>query len=352
MGALVQATMKERLIPAVVASSKDTTVVEALTTETCSSSSFRYGTFDCAVLSFKGVRRDGQEIMVKLHDGDAVDQLLEDVLITLLEIALVPAGKYVEMTYWPVDSLSNAWLRIMPKEPKSSSHYKSAVDDSTDFVDGIMFEWFLGVVVTGRITSAVDHIRSGLKDGDTFVQHAESIGSKLQGTLDTHVETRKFLQQQNKPDEIHENEDENGRESVEITASKDEDEKPTKKQRLHSGLEKGVASSGRLTEKPVLNHRILPENEFILLSEKTNQNGDDIVNLRHQVRDVVETLLKYKFDGAADRLVREQIIDQQKWLIEQHKWLIGQQQQLIAQKEQELIALKSRDVIPTAGDRQ
>ncbi|KAF2844542.1 hypothetical protein T440DRAFT_379225, partial [Plenodomus tracheiphilus IPT5] len=189
MGALVQATMKERLIPAVVASSKNTTVVEAFTTETCSSSSFRYGTFDCAVLSFKGVRRDGQEIMVKLHDGDAVDQLLEDVLITLLEIALVPAGKYVEITYWPVDSLSNAWLRIMPKEPKSSSHYKSAVDDSTDFVDGIMFEWFLGVVVTGRITSAVDHIRSGLKDSDTFMQHAESIGSKLQGTLDTHVET-------------------------------------------------------------------------------------------------------------------------------------------------------------------
>ena len=66
----------------------------------------------------------------------------------------------------------------------------------------------------------------------------------------------------------------------------------------------------------------------------------------------METLLKYKFDGAADRLVREQIIDQQKWLIEQHKWVIDQQQQLIAQKEQELIALKSRDVIPTAGDRQ
>jgi hypothetical protein len=63
---------------------------------------------------------------------------------------------------------------------------------------------------------------------------------------------RKFLQQQNKPDEIHENEDENGRESVEITASKDEDEKPTKKQRLHSGLEKGVASSGRLTEVSLL----------------------------------------------------------------------------------------------------
>ncbi|KAF2844201.1 hypothetical protein T440DRAFT_484363 [Plenodomus tracheiphilus IPT5] len=119
---------------------------------------------------------------------------------------------------------------------------------------------------------------------------------------------RKFLQQQNKPDEIHENEDENGRESVEITASKDGDQKPTKKQRLHSGLEKGVASSGRLTE--------------------------------------------YKFDGAADRLAREQTIDQQKWLIEQHKWLIGQQQQLIAQKEQELIALKSRDVIPTAKDSQ
>ncbi|KAF3031598.1 hypothetical protein E8E11_000006, partial [Didymella keratinophila] len=153
MLALVQATMKERLIPSVVASSRDTTVLEAFVTETGSSSSFRYGTFDCAVLSLKCVRRDGQEIMVKLHDGDAVEKLLEDVLITLLEIALIPAGKYVEITYWPVDSLSTAYLRIMPKGHESWVNHISALYDSTDFMDSVMFDQSSGIVVVGKITS-------------------------------------------------------------------------------------------------------------------------------------------------------------------------------------------------------
>ena len=100
------------------------------------------------------------------------------------------------------------------------------------------------------------------------------------------------------------------------------------------------------------NHRILPENEWILLSEKTKQNGDAIEKLHYQVRDIVETLRKNKVDGAAAGLVWQQTIDQQKSLIEQQKSLIGQQQQQIAQKELELVALKSRDVFPTAGERQ
>lgn len=196
MGALVRRTMRQGLIPTVVASSKATTVADAFATETCGSSSFRFGTFDCAVLSLEGVRHDGQYVMVNLNDGDAVGRLSEDAgaphslaLITLLKIALIPACKYVEMTYWPVSLVSDAWIRITPKGPNSSSHDRSAMDDSTDFVDSIMFDWSLGVVVTGRITSAVDHIRNGLKESDTFVQHAESIGSKLHGKLDTHVET-------------------------------------------------------------------------------------------------------------------------------------------------------------------
>ena len=64
------------------------------------------------------------------------------------------------------------------------------------------------------------------------------------------------MQQQNKPDEIQENEDENGRESVEIAASKDGNQKRTKKQRLHSEPEKRVASSRRLKEVSLL----FPEN--------------------------------------------------------------------------------------------
>lgn len=74
MGALVQSTMKVGLIPTVVASSKDMTVAEAFATKACGLSSFRYGTFDCAVLSVKGISHDGQELMIRLNDNDAVDQ--------------------------------------------------------------------------------------------------------------------------------------------------------------------------------------------------------------------------------------------------------------------------------------
>ena len=62
---------------------------------------------------------------------------------------------------------------------------------------------------------------------------------------------RKFFQQQNKPEEIQEN-DENGGGSVEITASKEGDQKPTKKQRLDSELETRAASCRRLTNVSLL----------------------------------------------------------------------------------------------------
>jgi hypothetical protein len=189
MGTLVELTMKEGFIPTVVAYTKDTTVEEAFTTETCSSSSFRYGTFDCAVLSLEGVRQDGQEVMVNLHHNDAIDQLSEIVLITLLELVLIRADKYVELTYWPVDLLSDAWLRITPKKPDSSTHDRSAVDESVDFVDSIMFHETSGIVVTGRVTHAVGHICSRFQDSDTFIQHAKSVRSKHQYPFDTYVET-------------------------------------------------------------------------------------------------------------------------------------------------------------------
>ncbi|RYO45333.1 hypothetical protein AA0116_g13382 [Alternaria tenuissima] len=90
MGTLVKVTMDKGLIPAVVASS----------------SSFQFATFDCAVLSLK-LQRDGQEIMVQLHDSDAMDQRFDFDQIKLLNIALVPAGKHVETTYWPVDAFTD-----------------------------------------------------------------------------------------------------------------------------------------------------------------------------------------------------------------------------------------------------
>ena len=53
--------------------------------------------------------------MVRLNDKNAVAQQFGDSglpysfdLITLLEIALVPAGNHDEMSYWPVGFISHA----------------------------------------------------------------------------------------------------------------------------------------------------------------------------------------------------------------------------------------------------
>ncbi|KAH8622819.1 hypothetical protein IG631_22568 [Alternaria alternata] len=188
MGTLVKVTMDKGLIPAVVARSRNTTVMEAFASETCSSSSFQFATFDCAVLSLK-LQRDGQEIMVQLHDSDAIDQRFDFDQIKLLNIALVPAGKHVETTYWPVDVSSDAQLRMTPKNSQSSTFDRSAVDDSVDFVDGIMFHEELGVVVTGRITDAGHPVCSRFDHSNKFMQHAKSIVSELEPPFDTHVET-------------------------------------------------------------------------------------------------------------------------------------------------------------------
>ncbi|KAJ6267320.1 hypothetical protein PSV08DRAFT_373788 [Bipolaris maydis] len=196
MDALVQSTMRVGLIPTVVASSKNTTVLEAFATETCGSSSFRYGTFSCAVLSVKVVVRDVQELTIKLN-GDTIDQHFGNYSvshrldsITLFEIALIPAGNYVEMTYWPVRDIWGATLRMMPKTRQSLIVDRPAVDEFTDLLDVLIFESTFGVVVTGRFMPTTDNLCSPFGQNTPFVQHAESIrSSKLQHSGESYVET-------------------------------------------------------------------------------------------------------------------------------------------------------------------
>jgi hypothetical protein len=183
METLVRMTLAHGLIPTVVAASKTTTVADAFATPTCASSSFRFGTFDCAVLSLEAVRRNGQYVMAKFHDCETPDRLFESAgalhrlaLTTLLEIALIPASEYVEISYWPVSSISGAILRMQPKELNSLILDRSAMDSSTDFIESIMFDRSTGVVISGRFTQTIDRSSySQFPESDSFVQHAQSI---------------------------------------------------------------------------------------------------------------------------------------------------------------------------------
>jgi hypothetical protein len=197
MSTLVRMTLAHGLIPTVVAASKTTTVVEAFVTTTCESSSFRFGTFDCAVLSLEAVRRNGQSVMARCNDCDTADLLFESTgaldrlaLTTLLEIALIPASEYVEISYWPVASISGAILKMQPKGPNSLILDRSAVESSTDFIESIMFDRSSGVVISGRFTLTIERPRnSQLSESDSFVQHAQSIHKASPYTRGPSVET-------------------------------------------------------------------------------------------------------------------------------------------------------------------
>jgi hypothetical protein len=98
-------------------------------------------------------------------------------------------------------------------------------------------------------TTLEEHDRSNAgRYSKANARHTQSANDSGQTQVST---KRKFCQQQNRPEEIQEN-DENGGGSIEITASKEGDQKSPKKRRLDSELEKRAASCRRLTEVSLL----------------------------------------------------------------------------------------------------
>lgn len=64
---------------------------------------------------------------------------------TLLEVQLIPAKTYVELTYHPVSSMSEALEKMK----------EATADSSNDYLDGIMYSLTRGVICTGRLTNDV-----------------------------------------------------------------------------------------------------------------------------------------------------------------------------------------------------
>ena len=73
-----------------------------------------------------------------------------------------------------------------------------------------------------------------------------------------------------------------------------------------SRLQKTVISLNQC-KNPDQNYRIFPESDLIFLREGTRKNGDDIINLHHQLSDV-----------------KKQNIDFLMWLIDRQQLMINQ----------------------------
>lgn len=196
MEALVRATLGRGLVPAVVAASRTASVGDAFAATTTESSSFKFGTFDCAVLSLETILSDGQYVMATIDDRDTSDLLCGSAgalhslaLTTLLEIALVPVSEHVKITYWPVSSVSEAMRKMRHEKQKPTSLRGSVVDSSTDFVESIMFGSSSGVVVIGSFTLTADRTQMPRSSqSNSFEEHARSIWCELRYTREPRVE--------------------------------------------------------------------------------------------------------------------------------------------------------------------
>lgn len=155
MDKLVEATLPHGLVPPVIMEFPGITVGGGFAGTAGESSSFEHGFFDRTVNWIEIVTADGDVLNassspdgkygnVDLFHG-AAGSLGTLGVITLLEIKLVDATKFVELTYHPISSAEQAVRKIREETEGEKA-------SGNDYVDGLMFSSNSGVVITGRRT--------------------------------------------------------------------------------------------------------------------------------------------------------------------------------------------------------
>lgn len=150
MDRLVEATLPYGLVPPVVMEFPGITVGGGFAGTSGESSSFRYGFFDRTVLWIEIVLANGDVVTASHTDKPdlfygAAASFGTLGVTTLLELQLIEAKGYVELTYHPISSISQA---IQKTE-------QMTMDPSVDYLDGIFFARDHGVICTGRLTNTV-----------------------------------------------------------------------------------------------------------------------------------------------------------------------------------------------------
>ncbi|TVY39916.1 Delta(24)-sterol reductase [Lachnellula subtilissima] len=154
MDRLVEATLKHGLVPPVVMEFPGITVGGGYSGTSGESSSFKHGFFDRTINNVEMVLANGEVVTISptekpdLFHG-AAGAVGTFGVTTLVELRLQKAAKYVETTYHPVYSMSDAIQKL----------HEFTANPELDYVDGIMFSKTNGAIVTGRLT---DEKKEGL----------------------------------------------------------------------------------------------------------------------------------------------------------------------------------------------
>ncbi len=171
MDQLVDTTVPYGLLPPVVTEFPGISVGGAVQGGAAESSSFRWGGFHETALEYEIILGDGERLIVSrtkhpdLFWGAACTYGSLGV-ITMVKLTLVPVSKYVKLSYYRTDSLK-AML----------SQLDSCTLQSVNFVDGILFEPRLGVVMSGEFadTPSGPTVRFLGKKDPWFYLHARRL---------------------------------------------------------------------------------------------------------------------------------------------------------------------------------
>jgi hypothetical protein len=191
MDALVAATVAAGLLPPVVMELPNITVGGGFAGTSGESSSFRYGMFDGTIKSIEIVLGNGQVVRASRDDPETRDLFLACGgscgslgIITLLEMQLIDAKSYVELTYVPVTSVQESMTVLQEAER----------DTKVDYMDGIMYSMDSGVVMVGRLTdTSIAGKKPQTFDNATdpwFYLHAQDV---LQRTKDENVHYKESI---------------------------------------------------------------------------------------------------------------------------------------------------------------
>ncbi|KAF4630228.1 hypothetical protein G7Y89_g7911 [Cudoniella acicularis] len=154
MDRLVEATLKEGLVPKVVMEFPGITVGGGYSGTSGESSSFRHGFFDRTVEKVEMVMGDGEVCTLSENKkGDLFRGAAGAVgtfgVTTAVELQLQKARRFVKTTYWPVKGMGEA-VEMLKEATREAE---------VDYVDGIMFSPTSGAIITGRLT---DELNEGI----------------------------------------------------------------------------------------------------------------------------------------------------------------------------------------------
>lgn len=180
MDKLVKETLKHGLMPPVVPAFPGTTVGGTFAGTAGGSSSFKYGFFDRSVTWLEIVLPDGKIARAsRQRNPELLSGLVGTLgtigIATLFQIKLVPAARYVELTYLPAESLIEALDTIN----------RCSRDPENDFVEGLVYgekDSSYAVIAVGKLAATQKHPKqsfSGARDA-WFYQHVLDAGQKTE----------------------------------------------------------------------------------------------------------------------------------------------------------------------------